>query len=246
MKTAVKVLVVEDNPLVLDLLKKGLEPHCDLMTVDEGAEALLKVLDAPPDLIISDYKMAGMDGRQLFEKLRARDKTRAIPFIFLASRGDVEEKLRPLAEGVEDFIVKPFFLKDLVRRAKKVIDRVHLEKLSTRASRPGVIQGRLEEMGIMDLFQSLEMGGKNCRLTVTRNSEKAEIFFVGGQCKHAVMGATVGDDAVYKAVTWSDGEWEIDFSGASDKTTTTRSSQGLLMEALRLIDEANAAKQDAS
>lgn len=239
LQKTVKVLVVDDNPLVLDLIAKGMASHCEVSTAADGGDALLKAVDDPPDLIIADYKMPGLDGRQLYEKLRGREQTRHIPFIFVASRGDIEEKLRPLVDGVEDFIPKPFFLKDLVRLAKKVVDRVHLEKLQQHASRPGVIQGRLEEMSITDLMQSLEMGQKSCRLTLSRGSEQCELFFVAGQCKHAQLGALEGDPAVYEAVNWTEGEFEIDFSAASDRTTTTRSTTGLLMEAMRLLDEAN-------
>ncbi len=235
----VKVLVADDNPLVLDLLAQGMEPYCEVITATDGADALLKVVDNPPDLIISDYKMPGLDGRQLYEKLRGREQTRHIPFIFVAGRSDIEEKLRPLVDGVEDFIAKPFFLKDLVRLAKKVVDRLHLEKLQQRASRPGVIQGRLEEMSIVDLMQSLEMGQKSCRLTVRHAGEECELFFSVGQCKDARLGTLEGDRAVYQVVTWPDGEFEIDFNAASDRTTTTRSTTGLLMEAMRLLDEAN-------
>ena len=238
MKT-VKVLVVDDNPLVLDLIAKGLEPHCEVSSAVDGADALQKVVEAPPDLIISDYKMPGLDGRQLFEKLRNGEQTRQIPFIFVASRSDIEEKLRPQVEGVEDFIPKPFFLRDLVRRAKKVVDRVHLEKLQKRAARPGVIQGRLEEMSIIDLLQSLEMAQKSCRLTLRRGEQECEMFFSNGQCKHASLGAVEGDEVVYQVVRWTDGEFEIDFNAHSDRVTTTRSTTGLLMEALRLLDEAN-------
>lgn len=237
MKT-VKVLVVDDNPLVLNLLSKGMEPHCNVISAADGADALMKILDDPPDLIISDYKMPGLDGRQLYEKLRGRENTRGIPFIFVASRNDIDEKLRPMVDGVEDFIAKPFFLKDVVRRAKKVVDRLHLEKLQRRSARPGVIQGRLEEMSIMDLLQSLEMGQKSCKLTVRSNGQECEMYFSAGACKHAQLGRVQGDDAVYETVKWTAGEFEIDFNGTTDKSTTTRSTQGLLMEALRLIDEA--------
>src|SRR5580704_30221 len=109
----VKVLVVDDNALILDLLMKGLLPHCDARAAADGADALLKIVDDPPDLVVCDYRMPGLDGRQLYEKLRGRQQTKAIPFIFLASRSDIEEKLRPIVEGVEEFISKPFFLKDL-------------------------------------------------------------------------------------------------------------------------------------
>ena len=237
----VKLLVAEDNPLVLDLIVKGMEAYCEIVTATDGTEALIKALDEPPDVILSDYKLPGLDGRQLYEKLRAREASKHIPFLFMASRGDIEEKLRPLVDGVEDFITKPFLIKDLVRLTKKVLDRIHLEKLQKRASRPGVIQGRLEEMSITDLMQSLEMGQKSCRLLVRRRGEQGELYFTGGQCRDARLGKIEGDEAVFRVVNWADGEFEIDFNAAnaSSRTTTTRSTTGLLMEAVRLMDESS-------
>jgi CheY-like chemotaxis protein len=237
----VKLLLAEDNPLVRDLVSKALDPFCEVVTAGDGGDALLKVIDEPPDVILCDYKMPGLDGRQLFDKLRGREATRHIPFLFMASRGDIEERLRPLVDGVEDFIAKPFLVKDLVRTAKKVVDRLHLEKLQKRASRPGVIQGRLEEMSMIDLMQSLEMGQKSCRLVVQKGGEQGELYFAGGQCRDAKIANLQGDDAVFKVLLWTDGEFEIDFNaaGKSTATTTTRSTTGLLMEAMRLMDESN-------
>src|SRR6267143_1929182 len=107
---SVKLLLAEDNPLVRELIVKGLEPFCELEICTDGADALLKVVDAPPDVILCDYKMPGLDGRQLFEKLRGRESTRHIPFLFMASRPDIEERLRPLVAVVENFIPKPFLI----------------------------------------------------------------------------------------------------------------------------------------
>src|SRR5580700_7164939 len=201
---SVTLLLVDDNPLVRDLIEKGLEPVCEVVIAADGADALLKVIDEPPDVILCDYKMPGLNGRQLFEKLRGRESTRHIPFLFMASRSDIEERLRPLIEGAEDFISKPFLLKDLVRSAKKVVDRLLLEKLQKQASRPGVIQGRLEEMSMIDLLQSLEMGQKSCRLVVQKSGEQAELYFASGQCRDAKIGTTEGDDAVFKILLWTE------------------------------------------
>src|SRR6202020_1608302 len=131
-RKAVRLLLADDNPLIRDLILQALEPVCETVLAADGADALLKVIDEPPDLILCDYKMPGLDGRQLFEKLRGRQSTRHIPFLFMASRADIEERLRPLVDGVEDFITKPFLVKDLVRVTKKVVDRLHLEKLQTK------------------------------------------------------------------------------------------------------------------
>jgi CheY-like chemotaxis protein len=233
----VKVLVVDDNALVLDLIAKGLEPNCDVRTAGDGADALLKIVDDTPDLVLCDYRMPGLDGRQLYEKLRSRFASRPIPFIFLSSRGDMDEKLRPMVEGVEEFIAKPFFLHELVRRAKKVIDRLQLEKLQKTSARPGVIQGRLEEMSMLDLMQSIEMGQKTCKLTVRNGGSACEIYFAGGQCQDAQLGKEKGEPAIYEAIRWPAGEFEIDFNATPSRTTIERSTTGVLMEAMRLMDE---------
>src|SRR3984893_19268901 len=249
MKTSphdVHVLIVDDNPLVRDLMCHGMEPHCIVTSSSDGADALLKSVDSPPDLIISDYRMPGLDGRQLFEKLRGRENTRNIPFGPVARQRESERTLRPtVGSGVEDFVPKPFFLSDLVRQTKKIIDRLYLEKMQKHASRPGVIQGRLEEMSVTELMQSLEMGQKSCRLSLHRGDERCEMYFTAGQCKHARCGATEGDTAVYHVIGWSDGDFEIEFGANSDRETTTHSTTGLLMEAMRLMDEANQTKVES-
>src|SRR6185437_205194 len=94
--------------------------------------------------------------------------------------------------------------------------------------RPGVIQGRLEEMSMLDLMQSIEMGQKTCKLTVRNGGNTCLIYFASGQCQDAKLGRVAG-------------EFEIDFNSAPSRTTIERSTTGLLMEALRLIDESQQA-----
>jgi CheY-like chemotaxis protein len=240
----IRVLVVDDNPLVRNLVVRTLQPLCEVVAAADGGDALLKAVDDPPGLIISDYRMPGLDGRQLYDKLRGREATCHVPFIFMASRGDIEDRLRPTM-GSEDFLAKPFFVTDLMRLAKRVVERLRLEELQRQGSRPGVIQGRLEEMGVTELMQSMEMGQKSCRLTLTHAGERCEMYFAAGQCKDAKVGATEGDEAVFQAVGWTEGEFEIDFAGTTERNTTTRSTTGLLMEAMRLMDEANANKVES-
>ena len=79
------------------------------------------------------------------------------------------------------------------------------------------------------------------RLIVRQNGAQCELYFASGQCRDAKIGTLVGDDAVYKVLLWTEGEFEIDFNAAnaSSNTTTTRNTTGLLMEAMRLMDEAS-------
>jgi hypothetical protein len=76
-------------------------------------------------------------------------------------------------------------------------------------------------------------------LTLSNDGDKCKMFFTDGQINHALYGKMKGDEAVYKVLTWSEGSFEIDFKGSSQEQTITQSTQGLLLEGLRLLDESN-------
>ncbi len=239
MPANIQIMLVDDNPMVLGMLRQALAPMGQLTVAEDGADAMLKAIEAPPDLIISDFAMAGMDGRQLLTKLKGRSQTARVSFILMASKGDIGEKLKPLQDQVEDLIEKPFFLKDTVSRIKRVIDKILLEKMAREAPSDGALRGSLAQINVIDLLQSLELGKKSCSLVLTNNGDRCEMFFADGQINHAVYDALKGDDAVYKVLAWTGGNFQIDFNGKSSEQTCTRSTQGLLMEGLRLLDEAN-------
>ena len=239
MPANIKVLLVDDNPMVLEMLRQALAQFSSVNTLADGADALLKAIDDKPDLIISDYTMESMDGKQLLQKLKGRSATAHIPVILMASKTDITEKLKMLQDTVEDFIEKPFFLKEAAARIKKVVDKVSLEKMAREAPGESVLRGSLAQMNVLDLLQSLDMGHKTCALTLSNNGDRCNLFFKDGQINHAIYGDVKGDDAVYKVLSWNGGNFEIDFSGSSGEQTTTRSTQGLLLEGLRLLDESN-------
>ena len=241
-KNATKVLLVDDNPYVLELLRQGMEPLAEVAAFRNATDALAHCLENPPDLLICDYRMPEFDGIQLIRKVKGKAGPDAVRFIVLAAKADIDEKLRPLTDLVEEFVVKPFFMQDLADRAKKILDRIYLEKMQKQIPAEGVIRGRLSEMNIIDLLQSLELGQKTCLLTFTQGGESCQMFFLDGQIHHAESGAVTGDPAVYRVAGWADGTFQIDFNGRSDQRTTTQTTQGLLMEALRLLDES---KRDA-
>jgi CheY-like chemotaxis protein len=236
MANDVKLLLVEDNPMVLGMLQHALSPLAAVTASSESADALLKAVDDPPDLVVCDYRLPGMDGRQLIEKLRSRPKTAVFSAVLMANKADIAERLSP-QDAADDYLEKPFFLRDAVRRIKRMIDRIALEKMAKTAPSDGVVRGNLAQMNVIDLMQSLEMGRKSCRLTLNKDSDKCEVFFAEGQVKHATYGDLVGDEAVFKVLRWTGGSFELDFEGKTDKETTQLNTQGLLMEGLRLLDE---------
>jgi hypothetical protein len=154
----------------------------------------------------------------------------------MASKADIAEKLSP-QDSADDYLEKPFFLKDATRRVKRMIDRIALEKMAKTAPSDGVVRGNLSQMNVIDLVQSLEMGRKSCLLTLTRDKDKCEMYFGEGQVTHAAYGSLKGDAAVLKVLSWTGGNFQINFEGKTNQQTTTLNTQGLLMEGLRQLDE---------
>jgi DNA-binding response OmpR family regulator len=237
MQSNVKVLLVDDNPMVLAMLRDALTPLAHVTTAGDSADALLKAVDDVPDLLVSDYRMPGMDGRQLVEKLRSRSSTAKISVILLATKSDISEKLSLQDHTADDFVEKPFFLREATQRIKRLIDKIALEKMSKSTSSDGVVRGSLAQMNVIDLVQSLEMGRKSCLLTLTLDKEKCEMYVKEGQVTHAVYGSLTGDPAVFKVLRWTGGDFQINFEGKTKQQSTTLNTQGLLMEGLRLLDE---------
>ena len=180
-----------------------------------------------------------MNGRALFEKLRARNETRNIPFVFLASQKEIDERLRMVVDGVEDYFVKPFFVRDLAQQARRITARLHQQKMEKEGARGGKVAGSLAEMSLIDWMQSLEQGRKTCALVLRKGAELCTLYFAEGQVAHAAYGDLKGDQAVFKVLAWTEGDWELDFAKTSTERTITMSTQGLMMEGLRLLDEAN-------
>ena len=237
MQSDVKVLLVDDNPMVLAMLRDAIAPLARVSTAGDGADALLKAVEETPDLLVSDFRMPGMDGRQLVEKLRSRSTTSGISVILLATKSDISEKLSIQDHTADDFVEKPFFLREATQRIKRMIDRISLEKMSKSSSSDGIVRGSLAQMNVIDLVQSLEMGRKSCLLTLTKDGDKCEMYFQEGQVPHATYGSLSGDAAVFKVLKWTGGNFQINFDGKTKQQTTTLNTQGLLMEGLRLLDE---------
>jgi CheY-like chemotaxis protein len=236
--STIKILVVDDNPTILQLICQSLEKCGEIITATDGADALMKTIDAKPDLIISDYTMPVMDGRALFDKLRARKDTQDIPFVFFASQQEIDERLRMVLEGVEDYFVKPFFARDLLQQVRRITARLLQQRMEKQGGGAG-IKGKLTEISLIDWMQTLEQGRKTCALTLRAGGEECTIYFSEGSVNHAVCGDLKGDAAVFKVLAWTEGDWEVDFQKNSPEHTTTMSTQGLMMEGLRIMDEAN-------
>jgi len=119
---AARVMVVEDSPAVAEMIKDSLgEAGYEVLTVENGFEALRDLDEFDPDLIVTDIMMPKVDGLELCEAIQNRIETRDIPFILLSSRFDEDTVTRGKAIGARYFVAKPFEMDTLVSYVKKVL-----------------------------------------------------------------------------------------------------------------------------
>jgi signal transduction histidine kinase len=121
------ILLADDNADMRDYVCRLLSECYDVLTVSDGATALVAAQDHSPDLVLTDIMMPGLDGFGLLRELRATAKTRAIPVILLSARAGEESAVEGLNAGADDYLTKPFSAQELKARV-----RTHLELARTR------------------------------------------------------------------------------------------------------------------
>ena len=110
------ILAVDDTKYNLDLLVNTVGEHYDLSVAMDGPSALRLIEAAPPDLILLDIMMPGMDGFQVMAKLQEDPRTRDIPVIFLSALSEIGSKAKGFAMGAVDYITKPFQIEEVFAR----------------------------------------------------------------------------------------------------------------------------------
>ncbi len=140
---AAKILIVEDEDALVTLLTYNLEAAgYDVAAVKSGDEALLAIDEEQPDLVILDWMLPSLSGIEICRQIRAGSATRALPVIMLTARGEEADRLRGLATGADDYIVKPFSVAEVLARVKALLRRSSPEKTSDVLERAGIVIDR--------------------------------------------------------------------------------------------------------
>ena len=122
---AKRLLVVDDDPGLLLAVSDTLRAEgYDVATARRGADALVRVAESLPDLIISDIRMPGMDGYQLVRNLRSNARTRLVPIVFLSAKDETADRIEGFRTGVDAYITKPFDSEELATVVASILNRV--------------------------------------------------------------------------------------------------------------------------
>ncbi|MEC8061584.1 MAG: phosphate regulon transcriptional regulator PhoB [Pseudomonadota bacterium] len=153
------VLIVEDEAALVTMLRYNLESEgYRVSEAVDGEEAILLVIEEPPDLILLDWMLPSLSGIEVCRRIRRNESARDVPIIMLTARGEDSDRVRGLDSGADDYITKPFSPRELMARVRAVLRR------SQPSDHERLVYGDIE----MDLARHrVQRGGRDLHLGPT-------------------------------------------------------------------------------
>jgi DNA-binding response OmpR family regulator len=238
-----KLLLVDADPRSVRVLEVSLKKAgYSVTTATDGLDALAKIESLTPDLVLTDTRLPKLDGYTLVRKLKERVEWAAIPVVFLTSQKSIEDKIRGLELGVEDYLTKPIFVRELIARVNLLLARRTQENIAASRS-PASLAGRTrfsgstQDMAVVDLLQTFEVSRKSGVVHLRSGPQEGHIYFRDGKVVDAELGRLRGEEAIYRALIWNEAAFEVEFNAISNDDVIGGSTQAILMEGMRRVDE---------
>ena len=161
---AATILIVEDETDLSELMRYNLEAEgFRVMGAESGDEAVERIRDGVPDLILLDWMLPGLSGIELCRRWRSREETARTPIIMITARGEEEERVRGLATGADDYVVKPFSMPELVARIQALLRRAN-PQLVTNTLKAGDLELDRQSHRVRRAGRDLHLGPTEYRL----------------------------------------------------------------------------------
>ena len=188
-----RILVVDDEPDLVELLRHHLvREHYEVLTAGDGETALAEARRRLPDLVVLDLMLPGIDGLEVCRRLRADSRTVHIPIVMLTAKGEESDAVIGLAQGADDYVRKPFGVKELVAR---IATRLRASELKAPAEAQKVT--RFGELVIDSVKHEVVLGSETIKLTVTEFKLLRHLVAHRGRAftRNELLNAVMGQDA---------------------------------------------------
>jgi two-component system phosphate regulon response regulator PhoB len=181
------ILIVEDEEPLALLLRYNLEAEGYQVThAPRGDDAELILQEHTPDLVLLDWMLPGVSGIELCRRLRMRPETQSLPIIMLTARGEEAERVRGLATGADDYVVKPFSVPELTARVRALLRRAAPERIAEAIELGDIVLDRRTKR-VHRAGRELHLGPTEFRMLEYLMERKGRVF-TRGQLLDAVWG----------------------------------------------------------
>jgi DNA-binding response OmpR family regulator len=231
-----RLLIVDDSRLILRMVRDFFTPHgWEVVEAEEGRAALAALEAKPPDVVVADILMPGMDGWALLEEIRRRPQGGNLPFVFLTTEADLPQRLRGLNAGADDYVTKPFSVEELHARVERLLAR--------RGPRPGagttLLSGSVRHLGLADLLQILSLNGKDGVVELEQDGKRGSLVIETGMIVHARCGSVTDVKAVHRLLSWTRADFRVLPLEETPERTMCEPATNVLMDGLVSLDEWN-------
>lgn len=189
-----RILVVDDEPDLVELVRHHLaREHYDVVTAGDGETGLAEARRRLPDLVVLDLMLPGIDGLEVCRRLRADTRTQHIPIVMLTAKGEESDAVIGLAQGADDYVRKPFGMKELVAR---IATRLRASELKAPGESQKVL--RFGELVIDSVKHEVLIGDEPVKLTVTEFKLLRHLVANKGRAftRNELLNAVLGQDVV--------------------------------------------------
>lgn len=171
-----RILVIEDEPSQVEILRFNLHQQgFDVRVEMDGEEGLQAAIEDPPDLILLDWMLPNLSGVEICRKLRRAKETREVPVIMLTARSEERDKVRGLDIGADDYITKPYSIKELIARIHSALRRPTASIVEQKLV-VGVIELDLVKHKVMSQGIAIDLGPVEFRLLATLMQSPERVF----------------------------------------------------------------------
>lgn len=220
---------------VLELSLRKAGHHVESVAEGRGALGWLEDADSLPGLIISSAELPGMSGFELCKRVKENLDWEPIPFVFLIDANSTDTRRRGLELGVEDFLTRPIYVKEITTRVQLLLQR-RAKELLAMADADGV-EGALEDGTLIDLLQAIEEHGRTGVAELTRGAHRGVLYFREGRVIDAAMGKLRGAAAVHGMMLWGEGAYVVRYTETVMRRERIESStQDLLLDGMRAVE----------
>jgi len=188
-----RILVVEDEPDLQELVRHHLaREKYDVAVAGDGETALREAHRRIPDLVVLDLMLPGIDGLEVCRRLRADPRTAAVPIVMLTAKGEETDAVIGLAQGADDYIRKPFGVKELVARIA-----ARLRAAEVRRAEDAKKVSHYGELTVDTLKHEATLKGRSVPLTVTEFKLLRHLVLNAGRAftRNELLDAVLGPDA---------------------------------------------------
>ncbi len=237
-----QLLLVDGDARGVRVLEVSLKKAGYTVTTARTVAEALEVVDvSTPDLVLTETRLEGGDGYELVRKLKEHAEWAQIPILMLASDKAIEAKVKGLELGIEDYLTKPIFVRELLTRVNLLLQKNSQKQFTDRSAGGRTrFAGSIEDMAVVDLLQTIEVSRKSGVAKVTNEARVCSFWFRDGQIVDAHLDKLEGEEAIYRALIWNEGDFDVEFGPVSSvirEQSIAVSTQALLMEGMRRVDE---------